>query len=470
MMCRTDSRWGGPRSRRRLLRALGTGIVLGVAGCTDDGSDNTTPPKQPTSEPPFDEVARTLLASLASEEYDVAVELFSPDVAGSVNAGLLESVWSDLVRQRGAFLTIEGTERTMVQSRTAVLITARFAQGLQGVLVVFDDQARIVGFQFVPVADTTWRPPAYVDIDAIQTSEVNINAGRGCSLPAETSIPETALEEPVTEPPPSVVFLGGSGPTDLDGSLGPNRSYRDLAYGLASRSTASLRFTKRSVVCEVDSTSFTIDDEYTTDAIATVERARELPGFSSERTIVVGHSLGAKLAPRVAERIDGAAGVVMLAPPGRPLAELVLEQTRYLVNLDGTVTDDEQARLDAVTTAVERVRDLDIDDDETVLGGGRAYWESLAAYDAFETARSLSVPILVAWGTRDYQVTATDIDRWEEELDEEADVQFQRYEGLNHLFMSGEGTGSPAEYQTLGHVAERVVADIDDWATSNWPV
>ncbi|WP_267643937.1 alpha/beta fold hydrolase [Haloarchaeobius amylolyticus] len=461
------------------------GAVIGLAGCTD-GNDDSTPnqtattgaattqptteptTKTTTTEPPFAEVARTLVSRLASGEYEGAVELFAPDVASQVDAAQLESIWAELIRQQGAFVGIEGSNRTTVQSRTAVLITSRFAQGQQGLLVIFDEQARVLGFRLVPVGDATWSPPTYVDAQAIVTSELSVDNGASCTLPAETTVPEKALEEPGATPPPSAVFLGGSGPTDLDGSIGPNRPYRDLAYGLATKSTSSLRFTKRTAVCEVDPTAFTIDDEYTTDALAAVERTRSMPGFDNERTIIVGHSLGAKLAPRVADRIEGAAGVIMLAPPGRPLAELVLEQTRYLVELDGTVTEDEQAQLDAVAAAVNRIRKLDIGDDEIVLGGGRAYWESLAAYDAFETARSLSVPILVAWGTRDYQVTAADIDRWEQELSGQENVQFERYDGLNHLFMPGEGPGSPAEYQTLGHVAEEVVADLDDWATSIW--
>jgi hypothetical protein len=147
---------------------------------------------------------------------------------------------------------------------------------------------------------------------------------------------------------------------------------------------------------------------------------------------------------------------------------LLVEQTRYLIELDGSVSDGEQARLDAVTAAADRVDRLDIDDNEVILGAGQAYWESLQAYDAFETARSLDVPILVLHGGRDYQVTATDIDAWRDALAGEPNVRFETYADLNHLFLPGEGPASPAEYQTEGHVDEQLVADIDAWLEARW--
>jgi hypothetical protein len=170
----------------------------------------------------------------------------------------------------------------------------------------------------------------------------------------------------------------------------------------------------------------------------------------------------------VATRADGIAGVVMLAPPGRPLQELIVEQTRYIAELDGTIDDGERARIDAVTAAADRIDALDIPDGETVLGAGRPYWASLASYDAFETARSLSVPVLALFGGRDYQVTDADATAWEEALDGQQGATVRRYPELNHLFVPGSGPGSPAEYRQPGHVSAAVVADLGEWLSARW--
>jgi pimeloyl-ACP methyl ester carboxylesterase len=45
---------------------------------------------------------------------------------------------------------------------------------------------------------------------------------------------------------------------------------------------------------------------------------------------VVGHSLGALLTPEIARRAGGLAGLVLLAPPGRPLPTTVVQQMRFL--------------------------------------------------------------------------------------------------------------------------------------------
>jgi hypothetical protein len=471
--------------RRRLLRFAAPAIALGLAGCSESDQSTATPTATQTGTPlptntptetetetetvtetpertPTDVELRNaalgFVERLAAGKYEAAREVFAPSVAEQVSAAALEGIWADLQRANGAYVGIEGTERRTVQSFAAVVVTVQFAQARQGLRMVFDDEGRAVGFQLVAPASAEWTPPSYVDRSAFETREGSFLGPGNCALPGELTVPADGGSAP-----PSFVLLGGSGPTDLNGTVGPNQPYRDLAYGLGTAGNASLRYTKRTAACEVDPTTLTIDDEYTDDAVAAVQMLRSRDGANPDRTVVVGHSLGAKLAPRVAARMDGVAGVVMLAPPGRPLHELLVDQTRYLVEFDGTVTAEEQARLDAVAAATDRVDRLDIDDGEVVLGAGRPYWESLQTYDAFETARSLDVPILVCHGGRDYQVTTTDIDAWRDALADEPDVRFETYSDLNHLFLPGEGPASPAEYQTAGHVDGQVVADLDAW-------
>jgi dienelactone hydrolase len=255
----------------------------------------------------------------------------------------------------------------------------------------------------------------------------------------------------------------------MDGTLGPNKPYRDIAWGVASvGGAASLRYDKRTAACQVDPTSLTIDGEYTADAVAAVRTLRAADGADPNRTAIVGHSLGGGLAPRVAARLDGVAGVVLLAPPGRPLQEAIVAQTRYLAELDGEVTTAEQKRIDAASAAADRITALDIPDGETVLGGGRPYWRSLQQYDPIETARQLDVPVLVVFGGRDYQVTEVDEAAWRDGLSTKADATVRTYESLNHLFMPGEGQSSPAEYATLDHVDGAVIRDIGEWLAARW--
>jgi hypothetical protein len=98
-----------------------------------------------------------------------------------------------------------------------------------------------------------------------------------------------------------------------------------------------------------------------------------------------------------------------------------------------------------------------------VLGASKAYWEDLMEYDPVKTAKELSLPMLILQGERDYQVTLEDFNGWKEGLGRRENVTFKLYENLNHLFMSGRGVPSPAEYQIAGNVGQIVVENIAEW-------
>jgi pimeloyl-ACP methyl ester carboxylesterase len=497
----TTDRDGERPTRRTVLAALGSLTAAGLAGCGASGDGGATPTDSPTATTPtttatttvpptatptetgtrtetatetttdggpdVDGIGRSFVRTLAAGDYAAAADRFDPSLG--VDAATLEAVWTSLQGASGAFVGIEGTEPRTVQGFDGVVVTARFSRELQGLLVAVDGQGRVVGFRIVPVSSgAEWTPPDYVDREAIATTEVTVDGPGSCELPGEVTVPASAAGTDGSGVP-SFVLLGGSGPTDLDGTLGPNKPYRDLAWGVASGGYgSSLRYTKRTAVCRVDAQGFTIDDEYTTDAVAAVDRLRRADGADPQTTVVAGHSLGAYLAPRVARRVDGVAGLLLLAPPGRPLHELVLEQTRYLAELDGTVTDAERERIDEVAAAVDRINDGDVGEDETVLGGGRAYWESLLSYDPVATARETNAPVLVLHGERDYQVTADDVAAWREGLSDRGNATVRTYESLNHLFAPGSGPSGPGEYDEPGHVDPAVIEDVGTWLERRW--
>ena len=142
------------------------------------------------------------------------------------------------------------------------------------------------------------------------------------------------LTLPLGEGPfPAVVLLHGSGPQDRDETIGGLRPFQDLAQGLASRGIAVLRYEKRTKVYGKEMAAagdITVKDEVLDDALAALGLLREAAGVDRRRLFVVGHSLGALLAPRIAV-LDGAvAGVVLLASPSRLMSEVVRDQAQWL--------------------------------------------------------------------------------------------------------------------------------------------
>jgi dienelactone hydrolase len=107
------------------------------------------------------------------------------------------------------------------------------------------------------------------------------------------------------------------------------------------------------------------------------------------------------------------------------------------------------------------------------MGAPPAYWADLNAYDPAATAAMLSMPLLILQGGRDYQVTATDLQRFRAALAGHLNVAIREFPRLNHLFIAGEGKSKPDEYQIPGHVDAAVIdaiaTFIDGVAKPNGP-
>ncbi len=72
--------------------------------------------------------------------------------------------------------------------------------------------------------------------------------------------------------------------------------------------------------------------------------------------------------------------------------------------------------------------------------------------------------MLILQGGRDYQVTVEDdLSRWKAGLGHRPDVTIRVYDADNHLFFSGIGPSTPAEYDLAQHVDPAVVTDIARW-------
>jgi len=268
-------------------------------------------------------------------------------------------------------------------------------------------------------------------------------------------------------PFPAVVLAHGSGPQDRDETIGPNKPFKDLAWGLGSRGIAVLRYEKRTkqypyaVLGQLK--SFTVREEIIDDALAAVVLLRQNPRIDPERIFLLGHSLGGMLAPRIALQDKKLAGLILMAANTRSLPDLMLEQTRYIFSLDGQIDEREARQLSELNEQVRKVKELDIKEGEQVLGASKAYWANLLSYDPVRTAQELELPMLILQGGRDYQVTQEDFEGWRRGLAGQEGVCFKFYPDLNHLFISGVGKSTPAEYARPGHVAQKVIEDIAGW-------
>jgi alpha-beta hydrolase superfamily lysophospholipase len=265
-----------------------------------------------------------------------------------------------------------------------------------------------------------------------------------------------------------IVLVHGSGPQDRDSTLGPNKPLRDLAWDLAARGIAVLRYEKRTKEHAGRTAllqNFTVHEETVEDAVLAVRALRGHARIDGANIFVLGHSLGGNAAPRIAKEDSGIAGLIVLAGNTRPLQELILEQAAYLASL-APDPESQQAGIEALRKMMARTLDpalrLDTPPGE-LMGIPATYWKDLNAYNPVAMAALLDVPMLILQGERDYQVTMEDFRGWQGGLRGRTNVTLKSYPDLNHLFMTGTGKATPAEYGRAGSVAEAVVDDIAGW-------
>ncbi len=402
---------------------------------------------------------------LQGREFDKLIGHFDSDMKTALPADKLVAVWESVTGQFGSFVGIASVRTQRVMQYEVAIVTGQFEKGAVGIQLAFDQKARISGLFFRPAQPAhEYEAPGYVDTSRFAEHEAQVGDGEW-ALPAVLSLPDGA------GPFPAVVLVHGSGPQDRDEALGPNRPFRDLAWGLASRSIAVLRYDKRTLTHRDRLAAYagrmTVDEEVIDDAAAAVARLRKMPVIDQDRIFVLGHSLGGTLIPRIGLKAPDAAGFIIMAGMARPLEDVILDQFQYLCRLDDSVTVEEQVQLDQMAKRIARVKDPGLSEkvkpSDLPFGTPAAYWLDLRAYRPGREAQRLAKPILVLQGGRDYQVTAEDFKIWQDELAGRENVTFKYYADLNHLFAEGKGMATPAEYGEPRHVAATVIRDIADW-------
>ena len=284
----------------------------------------------------------------------------------------------------------------------------------------------------------------------------------GWELPGTLTLPEGE------GPFPAVILVHGSGTNDRDETIGPNKPFRDLAWGLAEKGIAVLRYDKRTYVYQKEmltETDLTLYDETVDDAVSAVNVLLGEENIDSSRIFMLGHSLGGEALPRIHNELTEdekeAAGYIFMAAPARPAAVSMKEQLDLLYALSPSLTKEQEAQKEQSYVWLKQLENINEQPDDAVLFGAYAYyWKDLESYDPVAEAGTMAVPCFVIQGEEDYQVTMDDYALWQEAYGSSGNWTFASYPGLTHLFMPGKKANGSADYMTAAHVDSNVIDDI----------
>lgn len=280
----------------------------------------------------------------------------------------------------------------------------------------------------------------------------------------------------INVPVPAVVFVHGSGSSNMDEKVGKVTPFRDLAEGLAKHGIASVRYDKRSFahgwkMIRDKSAPITVKEETIEDAILATEILRSDPRIDPENIFIVGHSMGGMLAPRIDAEGGNYKGLILMAGTPRNLEEVLIEQNEdVLSTLKGPLRW-------LVGKQVRKLKNLfdglyDLSDEEAKkakVGGGTTlyYFKEMGEHPASHYLTQLEKPMLIMQGEKDFQVKVDkDFSAYRNILNGKANVTFKQYENLNHVFVPsiyGSITKAKKEYNIEQHIGEMVISDIADW-------
>jgi dienelactone hydrolase len=396
--------------------------------------------------------AKTFVEFLYSGKYSNAEARFDSVMAKAMTTDALKSTWEQVEKPAGNYLNKMSTQKGNLQGYDYVVVTTQHENRNILTRVVFDSQGKVAGIQFnYGVQDTSIAST----VTTMNFTEYHFDLIDGTyKLPAILTLPLNAKNCS------AVILVQGSGPSDMDETIDANKPFRDLANGLAEKGIAVLRYDKRTLVYSTEMAAdktLTVKQEVIDDVAAAFNWISSRKEINTEQIYIVGHSLGACLAPRIALSCPKTAGLVLLAGSPRPLEDIIVDQAAELA----------PSQLDAARQNAQKIKALNpsgtTQTDEMISGAYAAYWKDLDSVNEIDIAKQVNKRMLILQGERDAQVFMKDFNLWKSGLSGLSDVSFKSYPKLNHLFIEGSGAANIKEYSTPGKVAQYVIDDIAAW-------
>ena len=301
-----------------------------------------------------------------------------------------------------------------------------------------------------------------------------IVVGEGTKYPLKGIL---TLPENISAPVPAVIFVHGSGASNMDEKVGKLTPFKDLAEGLASHGIASIRYDKRSFVHGfklIKEKDVTVKMETIEDAVMATELLKADDRIDSENIFIIGHSMGAMLAPRIDAEGGNYKGLILMAGSPRRLEEIMLDQNEEVLRstkgLVHWIVKKQVAKLSAMFDGLYELSDEEAK--KVKVGGGTTlyYFKEMGEHASPYYLEKLEKPVLIMQGEKDFQATVKkDFQAYQKLLAGKDNVTFKLYEGLNHAFVPsiyGELMKAKQEYNVEQHIGEHVITDIAQWILS----
>lgn len=410
--------------------------------------------------------AISIYENCKSGDFIKVAEQFDSTIKSKLDAGQLSYLWGSLEERVGKMKPVQSRmiSSEVKDSVTIFYVPCDFEKLSIDLKLGFNSSGKVIGFFLIPPTGTvSYKRPEWIGPGVIKERDIEI-PGTRFKLKGKLTLPAQGDHFPL------VILVHGSGPQDMDVTIGPNRIFSDLAMSLAANGVAVLRYHKRTYNHIGDLYSgydqLTPYEETVEDVRFAYEYAATLPETDTASVFVLGHSFGGMMSARIAATVPQLKGLIVMAANASPLEEVIISQMKYLFQNDTasglsgmSIKKAEAAK--RIVSAHQYTSNTPAD--SLLLGLTPAYWDYLKAYNQVEEMKKVNKPVIFLQGGRDYQVPVSEFEIWKKNLAGKDNFTFLVYPELNHLFLKGEGLSLPSEYEKRGNVSRQVTDDISGW-------
>lgn len=412
--------------------------------------------KNTSSETDYISLSEKLSKQMLEGDFEDTYKTLSPIVKLQTKKKDLVTAWETTVSGLGEYIKIIEQKEEVSDDMILVHIILEYENNGLDIAFTYNKAGELIGlwFSYAPLE-------MKLEVND-EFEEILITMGEDTPYPISGIL---TLPSNVTKPPVAIL-VPGSGNHDQDETIGPNKPFRDIAHSFAKQGIATIRYRESILDYEdLKSEALTIQLDLFNDASKAITYATDCDSIDTNHIIVIGHSLGGMMAPKIAADHKEVSGIISMAGSPRKLENIVVDQQRFQLSLTEEYNAKQVETLMAYVQAqADEVKRSTKGDSKIIFGYPASYWYSLNQIDIPKLAESLKIPILISQGSEDWQVSVEyDYAEWLSLLAEKDNVTFRLYNNLNHLFMSVDGKEKDSKYTIKGEMDQQVIDDMAAW-------
>ena len=416
----------------------------------------------------LEEKTKALTELLAKRDFDKFKENISEEFKKATEGQDLD-VFKMLEKELGAYKEITKTEIETQNGYYLTDSTLQFEKGTVDQTIAFNGEMVADGVNYLNMKKDI--------VPEEGEKEITLDAGTGYPVKGMIKMPKGEVKA-------GIVIVDGSGPNDMNMTLGQNKMMKHLSDQLAEKGFAVLRFNKRTYqygkeLAKIGMQNKTlIKDEFIDDAAEGLKTLAKEQGIPTDKLFILGHSQSGSYLPVINETAGNLAkGYIILSGTPTNIAELSKKQLEKVIEEGSENADEEQVKMmkqniktnDELLKKIETMSDEELNKPENYpFGIPGVYVKDLMKYDPIKLYNDSKLPIFIRIAEFDKQVPVSELELWKNGLDKNENDSIEEVKGANHMIQPSDGKTKLAnlitdEYQKDAPIVSSVIDDIAAW-------